>query len=242
MLTLSIQDDPTLLDTPGDPKTLSGDNIYGFLFSPSARGSSASFGVDKHRRFGDTTFVRGLSERISFETTTAANWIWRRIVFTMKGTEVRGDFPAATLEFNLTTEGQARTAWNFLGGHQDGDVARDTLETYLFQGERGVDWNDRFSAKVARERVTVWFDGTRQLASKNDAGVWHNIKLWHPFNKNIVYEQKEQSDEKVDSMWSVSGKPGMGDIYVLDYISCANGVIGDVAEINYSSTYYWHER
>lgn len=243
MLTQSIQDDYQNLDTPGDPKTLSGDNIYGFLFSPSARGSSATFGVDLVKRFGGTTFVRGLSERISFETTTAANWIWRRIVFSMKGDAVRGQFPAGTLEFAAGSEGQTRTAWNFLSPNDpDGNIGRDALEEYLFQGERGTDWNDRYSAKVARHRVTVWSDFTRQLRSQNSAGVWHNIKLWHPFNKNIVYDQHEEADEKQDNKWSVQGKAGIGDIYVLDYFSCANGVIDDVAELGYSSTYYWHER
>lgn len=249
MLTQSIQDDPTMLDTPGDPKLLTGDNPYGFLFAVTARGSSATFGVDLVKRFGGKIWVKGYSERVTMETDTLAtsgvlarNWLWRRIVFATKGRQIRDGFPAATLEFSAGSEGHVRPLWNFLGTDPDAGPAREAVESLLFQGTIGEDWNDRFSAKVSRQRVTLLSDVTRKLNSGNTAGSFHHFKTWYPVHKNVVYDQIEDGDTKNDSMWSVTGKPGIGDVYVYDTFACAGGTSDDELFLQTSGTFYWHER
>lgn len=237
----SIQDDPTMIDTPGVPKTLSGGSIYGFLFSPSARNHSWTEGSDTYARQRTDTFCKGYAERITFETSSAANWLWRRIVFATKDDFYQA-FPNATLELNAGTEGYVRTMWNFLGADASADPARNALEEMLFQGTSGNDWNDRFVAKVDTRRVTVMQDFTRRLQSNNARGVYHHVKTWVPVNKRLVYDEDENADSKEQSVWSTRGKLGIGNLFIYDAIICAGGTEDDELEFNPQGTYYWHER
>lgn len=238
---LSIQDDPTTTDTPGQPKTLSGDVNYGFLFSPSARNHEWTEGVNEYARAKTITYCKGYSERITFASSTAANWLWRRIVFSTKD-DFYQTFPDATLEFSLTTEGYARTMWNFLGSDASAEPSRAALEEMLFQGTDGNDWNDRFVAKIDTRRVTVHADFTRQLRSNNGRGVIHHVKTWVPVNKNLVYDEDENANSKEQSQWSTSGKPGIGNLFVYDCFTCADGADTDQMLFNPQGTYYWHEK
>ena len=120
---LSIQDDPTITDTPGQPKTLSGDNNYGFLFCASARDHEWTEGTSEYARSKTITFCKGYSERITFASSSDANWLWRRIVFSTKD-DFYETFPNSTLEFNSGTEGYTRTMWNFLGSDATAEPSR----------------------------------------------------------------------------------------------------------------------
>lgn len=238
---INIGDDPTVTDNPGVPKVLSGNTNYGMLFCPSARNHEWTEGVNEFARAKTVTFCKGYAERITFSTNSPANWLWRRIVFSTKD-DFYTSFPDATLELGNQPEGYTRTMWNFLGSHASAEPAREALEEMLFQGTDGTDWNDRFLAKVDTRRVTVHQQFTRRLQSNNSRGVYHHVKTWVPINKNLVYDEDENANSKEQSLWSTSGKPGIGNLFVYDVIACADGADTDQMLFNPQGTYYWHEK
>lgn len=222
--------------------TMTGDQIYGFLYSPSARRLHFP-GSNENLRHKTKTYCRGYAERSSFEASDGTSWMWRRIVFASKDITFRNAFPANTIDFNTATQGQMRAAWNFLNGNAAGNSARDAAEQKLFQGTVGDDWVDRFAARVNTKNVTILGMRTTHLKGGNTDGQFYTQNDWFPVNKNLVYlDREEGADEKVTLPWSTMGKPGIGNIFVYDIFAAANGVVGDTLEWVPQGTYYWHER
>lgn len=249
VISLPIADDPTMPGAVGDPKVLTGDNVYGMLFCPSARSSEWKEGTGQYARDMTDIFVRGYGERLTFETAGLGNWLWRRIVFLNRSSDLVDAFPAGTLEFESTTGapavGQTRPLWNILSGHSSATTAFQTLEFYLYQGESGLDWSDRFSAKIDSRQITLLSDVTRPLEGRNGAARFHHFQDWFPVNKTLVYDEDEAGQEKssgVTTKFSTQAKPGCGNLYVYDILACANGGISNELRMLPSGTFYWHER
>lgn len=240
VLVKGITDDATDETPLGQPYVMTGDNFYGFLWSPSARVNRVE--VSEHSRTMSDTYVPGFKERVELETNNGANWQWRRIIFAAKGPELRIAFPIGTLYQHDNENGVQRAVWNFLSGLEIGEEAREPLEDLLFEGQAGKDWIHRFTAKVDNKRVTLLSDSTRKLSSGNDNGRFFTSRRWTPVRKRIVYDDDEDGDDKTLAVWSTVGKPGLGDIYICDYIGCAGGAVTDTLEFTPQCTYYWHER
>lgn len=239
-LTLAINDTATDAQPLGDPYVLTGDNPYGFLWCPSAR-PNRSF-LTEHGRSLRHTFVRGFKERLIMETSTGAAWIWRRIVFAMKGPAFRSVFPVGTLYQHDNTNGVQRAMWNLLGSGPDAEPSRDALESVLFQGVVNRDWSDRINASTDPERVTILSDRTRKFNSGNENGRYFTSAAWQPINKNLIYNEDEDGDDKTTDVWSTSGRSGVGDIYIYDMYRCVAGLVEDTMSVNAQCAYYWHER
>jgi len=239
-ITIAIDDDATDTGVLGNPYTMTGDNIYGFLWSPSARVNRVELN-EVSRNLTDT-YVPGFKERIELITNSGAAWQWRRIVFAMKGPEIRNAFPIGTLYQQDNTSGVQRAVWNFLGSGADAEPSRASVEGPLFRGTSNVDWSDRMTAKIDTTRVTLLSDNMRQLLSGNDNGRHFTSARWIPVRKRVVYDEDESGQNKTLEAWSTSGKPGIGDIYIYDAFRCAGGTNTDELSFNPQCTYYWHER
>lgn len=240
VLSLPIDDDAVNEGVLGTPYTMSGDNIYGFLWCPSARENRVQLN-EVSRNLTDT-YVPGFKEHIQLETSSGAAWQWRRIVFALKGDDIRQGFPENVLYNRDANSGVQRSIWNFLGSSALAEPARASVEGPLFRGTNGTDWSDRMIAKVDNTRVTLISDSMRKLVSGNDNGRHFTSNRWVRIAKRIVYDEDESGENKDVTPWSTSGKPGLGDIYVYDAFRCAGGVGGDLMAFTPQCTYYWHER
>lgn len=200
--------------------------------------------LESATRTAQTCFMRGLSERIDVETNDGNAWLWRRIVFRMKGLRLfdvgQDNAPLRELYFRNGTDGYARLATDWFG-----TSAASTLNAIVFKGVEGDDWSfTRIEqAQVDTKRVSVMYDKVIKIASGNEAGVTRQYKMWHPMNKNLVYNDDETGASEVTSHFSTEGKPGMGDVYVMDIIR-PNGFADTTAQIRWTpqAALYWHEK
>lgn len=217
---------------------------YQFLWCATARTSTKAQGLpstpspqDESTRTATTCFMRGLKERVEISTNDGLPWQWRRIVFTMKGL-----WPLITAADNfamntLTSNGYRRVINEIYGNN------KLILNTYLFTGVRDTDWNDEISAPIDTRRVTVLYDRVMKIASGNESGVMRTYNMWHPFNKNLVYDDDEDGGGENSSPYSVSSKAGMGDVYVMDFFRPRTGSSATSRlAFGPNATLYWHEK
>lgn len=226
------------------PAVLRGDQTYIFGWMPTARdfldgNNNPGVVSDVAMRTSQTCFMRGLSEAINVRTNTGAAWQWRRVCFTYKGnglTTAANDVPYQY--FTQRNIGMVRTM-NNLNTSPKGDL----LLSILFRGQQNADWLNVFNAPLDTTRVSVKFDRTRSIASGNDSGVVRTYKHWLPMNKNLVYDDDENGDGTATRFTSTTGKAGMGDYYVVDFIQCSDGAdSSDTMAVLPEASLYWHEK
>jgi len=219
-----------------------------------------------------TPYYVGLSEHITISTTGAAPWQWRRICFTLKGPELVNSFRIPNVdseEVLYQPEGFYRQLYdNGVGAFRplydlasyygvgpdqtSRPVALSALYSVLFQGTSNQfsdnstqsDYINVIDAKTDKTRVTIKYDKTITIASGNDEGTQRQYKRYHPMKRTLVYENQEVGGNIVYSNYSTSGKPGMGDYYVIDMFQCRYLADGDAGALVFDprSTLYWHER
>lgn len=215
---------------------------YVFLWNATARDSDA--GETKYQeavRTASAPFMVGLKERILIQTSDANPWEWRRICFTAKG---RSPFFQAA----GTGSNQNQLFYEDSNGFrrqvtEPSSASLTSIRDIIFDGAYGVDWNDPFSAKVDRQRVTVRYDKTRMIRSTNNVGVIRYYNMWHPMKKTLMYDDDENGEGMTSSYVSSTANPGMGDFYVLDFIRCIDAPTGSPGLLfQPEATLYWHER
>lgn len=217
-------------------------NFYTFTWIATARPAENFTGtkgskVDVSTRTNQTVFARGLKEKVRLQSRGGVGWSWRRICFTLKGDRILNNQSDATTSeyFRLTSDGMVRLV------HQVPDSR--TVET-VFQGQQGRDWENVMNAKVDNRNISVRYDKVRTIQSGNESGVSRHYNLWHPMNKNVVYEDEEAGDSMFTSAVSTESRAGMGDYYVVDFFeSNVGGEAGtDDLEFQPHATFYWHEK
>ena len=227
------------------PQTLLGgpNQYYNILWAPTWRSltkfnNTVGGTADQATRTATTCFMRGLKETMGVETIGAAPWRWRRIIFTTKGlvsTIPQDSQFAYALQTN--NNGYVRVVNNMPS------AANSVVTTTLFKGVAGVDWALPIIAPVDTTRVNLLYDKTRTFNSGNDQGYVRNYKLWHSFNKNLVYNDDENGETQNGFPYSTLGKPGMGDVLIYDIFDCGlSGTTSDALQLNFNSTLYWHEK
>jgi hypothetical protein len=233
------------LTITGNP-TLSAFGEHIIMWMPTAR--SRGTVPEETERNSQTCFMRGLSERINISTDTSLPWTWRRVCFTLKGLGViRRDGTAINvLPFEeVAPNGYVRLARNYssVGGDPNWEPIAEQLISILMDGTRGTDFLDLTTAKTDGQHVTVKYDRTFRLASGNDSGIQRVFKLWHPMNKNLVYDDDEDGGDMVGNAISTQGKPGMGDYYVVDIFKAhPTATSSDHLLFDPMATLYWHEK
>lgn len=218
--------------------------FYNLLWSPTWRnlyrqGTTLPATISETAiRSASTIYLRGLKEHVSIETIGSSPWRWRRIVFSTKGLleQVPQD---ALFAYGLerVDEGYVRVVNTMT------PAAYNLITANLFKGVATRDWNLPIAAQVDTSRVTVHYDKTRLINPPNESGMVRDIKLWHGFNKNVVYNDDEDGEKMTGVPWSTRGKPGIGDIMVFDCFDCGlSGDPEDRLQLNFNSTLYWHEK
>lgn len=202
--------------------------------------------TDLAARTSQTCYMRGLAETLRIQTNSAVPWLHRRICFTLRGDALintyTGDSPNLTVPYNDLPGTGMRRLWQNLSvvtvpGYYT------ALTNILFRGTADKDWTDVFTAPIDTSRITLKFDKTRTYSSGNQAGFVKRIKMWHPMNKNLVYDDDENGETNSTNYRSVEGKAGMGDYYVVDFFAAGGARdAGDLLQVNTDSTLYWHEK
>lgn len=220
--------------------TISGNVSYFFTWCPTARARQAgSDPTSVTNRESDTVFIRGLKENITFRTVAsgtngAACWLWRRVVFTTKGLAAA---QGTSIDYLYTSSGYVR-----LLADQNTSSFGSVISALIFQGNFGTDWNDLMTAKTDNTRVTIHYDKVRRLAPGSASNQIWRYKMWHPFNKNLVYNNEENGPNETNQVYSTLGKPGMGDAYVVDMFTCATNSSTETLAFNPEACLYWHEK
>lgn len=220
---------------------MQGQNLYGVLFSPTARVPASAISPNSAERVKSRCFVKGFSERINFRTDTGETWRWRRIVFSTTSLAPYLSQNYLTHYYD-GTNGHARSMINIRSGAWSTDL--DRVYSVIFEGTRAADWANPLTAKVDRNKVKIYADQIFAIQSNNSRGTDKNFKFWYPINKTIVYDEDEEgANNKQYSRWS-DGKMGagkVGDVFIFDILSSNENTTGDTAIFSPHCTYYWHE-
>lgn len=232
---------------PAAPYLMTGENSYGFLFSPSFRSAGSIVGPDQRElsasaaeRHKSKCYMRGYKETVEFETNDSSSWLWRRIVFTAVGW---GEGLAEYIAANVNERGYGRLMYNLRNG--DHEVLLGDIYDKLFEGRRTLDWVNPHTAKTDSRRVRVISDRLMTIQSPNSgSGRYRVLKRWYPVNKSIHYDDKEQgSGFKLSTGWASNAATGnAGDLLVFDLFDAPAGSTADsTMGMGTSGTYYWHE-
>lgn len=226
-----------------------GNNIGAItLFCPTAMdlasAGSHTVGLES-RRTATTCFMRGFSEHVRVQTSSGLPWFWRRICFTLKNSftvSVGSDTPTNTYRPYVETSNGLERLWL----NQTINAMPQTIayqQNVLFKGVAGVDWNDIIVAPIDTRRITLKSDVTRTIKSGNSAGTVREYKLWHPMNKNIIYDDDEDGVTEDTTYYSTTSKQGMGDYFIYDiFLPGLGSSATDIINVSANSTLYWHER
>lgn len=214
----------------------------------SSQAGGGNILINQAERTAQTCYMRGLSEHVRIQTSSGIPWFHRRICFTTRGgSAFNQNNPADTAPIQAsgnsidTSSGMERLWFNSNVNNTPATVSAQ--QNLLFKGNYNVDWNDVILAPVDTTRVDLKFDKTWCIRSGNASGTIKERKLWHPMNKNLVYNDDENGEGEDTSYFSVGDKRGMGDYYVLDLFQAGTGAsAGDVLNVFSNSTLYWHEK
>lgn len=214
------------------------------IWTPFARLLSTTGPNATHLRTASEIYARGIAETITIEINDGTAWRWRRIAFCLKGDLLRDPtFPITYTEPNSST---ARTLRNIAMATTTGSTSFNqyvAMRNTIFKGNITTDWQAIFDAPIDTTKITLLSDRVRTLTSGNASSRVIRRKVWTPFNKTLVYDDNENGVVQTTSRWSTTGKPGMGDVYVVDMFSASQ--YADLASrmlFNPTTTLYWHEK
>lgn len=228
-------------------------NTYGtFLWCATARDLSNGSGANtislQSQRTAQTCFMRGLSEKLRLQTSSGVPWFHRRIcftskdaVFTDKADDDTGSLVNSTTPYLQTSNGYARLWRNDQINNAPNTI--NERQSVIFKGSNGQDWNDVLIAPLDTARITVKYDRTSLIRSGNASGTVQLRNMWHPMNKNLVYDDDEAGDRMIAQQYSVESKAGMGDYYVYDiFVPGVGATATDILNVGAVSSLYWHEK
>jgi len=232
------------------PAYINGATQGKFLFCPTAMDLDNSSGgpnlkINEANRTSTTCYMRGFAEHLRIQTSSGVPWFHRRICFTTKTDAFltsAADTPVQPNPYYTETSiGYSRLMLNLNVNNTPQTITN--IETVLFRGAQGQDWVDSLIAPVDTTRVSVKFDKTWTIRSGNANGTVIERKLFHPMNKNLVYDDDESGQAMTTNRFSVDSKAGMGDYYIYDIFTPGESATStDLIVVVPSSTLYWHER
>lgn len=192
-------------------------------------------------RTATTCFMRGLAENIEIQVSDGLPWQWRRICFTYKG--ILNLLPTLTTAPVFSLAQETSSGWVRTVNQLPNNTYRDSFESLIFRGSKGIDFNEPLTAPLDTSRITVKYDKTRTIASGNEDGCIRKYKFWHGMNKNLVYADDESGGTENVGSFSVQSKAGMGDYVVVDYFLPRSGSTSSNQLIfNPTASLYWHEK
>lgn len=232
---------------PG-PLVVAGNSNAAVLWLATARDLDRDGGLntitDFAARTSTTCYMRGLAEHLRIQTNSPVPWIHRRICFTFKGDAFVRPFQGDTITqpWQDTVGPGMRRQWQNMSVVGASGIY-SALTAFMFRGAADQDWSDVMTAPIDSTRITVKYDKVRTYQSGNQNGFVRSIKMWHPMNKNLVYDDDERGQSHTTNYTSVASKAGMGDYYVVDFFAPGGTrTAGDLLSVNSDSILYWHEK
>lgn len=216
-----------------------------FLWNATAQSLDATSVVpNQASRTATTCYMKGLSEHLRVSTSSGLPWFHRRICFTSKLKYEPATNPGATVPRQTYFDGLSGIERLWFNISRNNDSADElTLYGFLFRGVINQDWTDPIIAPVDPTRVTKMFDRTYVYKSGNQVGTHKEHKLYHSMEKSLVYDDDEAGEQELQSYYSTTAKPGMGNYFVVDIFSAlAGGTSSDILKIDSNATLYWHEK
>lgn len=238
----------TLLGGPAPlPLTIGSQYV---LWSPTYSPAATAVGSTDYRREAQKTFFRGISERIMIST--KEHITWRRVLF-YSYEQLGSGLPIFSTNPTTGNKYMQRPLQTFdpeTGG------AHEATGDLLWAGTEGFDYSEstRPFHRLDSNHVKVIYDKQMDIApnydmSANDAGHVHGKqitrKLWHPINRSLTYDTKEEGDDKGNfSGWVTTAPMSPGNVYILDIFTTGQGAVADPPQIGIfrtEATIYWHE-
>ncbi len=222
-----------------------------FPWIATARDNSAQPNLAQGNKFttptrsATTCFMRGLKEAVEIQTSSGLPWQWRRVCFCLRDVAQALGYPTGTYSgFLENSNGFVRPVYNATSNSTADAATLNALRSTMFKGQLNNDWLDYMTAPLDSTRIDIKYDRTRTIASGNASGCIRKFKMWHPMNKNLVYDDDETSGLEAASYYSTGGKQGMGDYYVVDFFMSGKGAVSstDVLSFEPQATLYWHEK
>lgn len=206
----------------------------------------ANIVIDEPDRTATSCYMRGLSETLKFQTSSGVPWLHRRICFSLRGTNPFRDFLASDTPGTLPNRAETSNGWVRTWIDTELNVMPQTYiaqRALLFKGREGGDWTDIMSAKVDTRRVDLKYDKVFRISSGNANGIFRERKLWHPMNKNLVYDDDESGGGEESAIFSVADKRGMGDYFIVDIFQAGTAATAsDQLQVTSSTSLFWHEK
>jgi len=199
---------------------------------------------DSATRTATECYMRGLKERIEITTNTDDSWRWRRVVFTYKGPEILRKFGETgnLTPWLETSDGYVRVMPRITHtGSAEIEQLKVRLQSHLFKGVFNKDWDNVMNAKLTSDHVNILYDKISTIKSNNGKGVFSTRKMWHPFNKTLIYDDYEDGGSKGASFLSSNGHGSMGDVYVVDFFEPITPG-PQLLKFWPQASLYWHER
>lgn len=216
---------------------------FASLFMPSAR-KLGTDNIGESNRERQVTYSVGYKETVEVNVFGGGVWKWRRVVFGLKGSSLYdGDVTWTRPFYDQSADPEGCSMVRVIG--QPTTDQHNEIRRVLWDGHEGIDWSSEFTAKVDTSRVTPLYDRTFTFNPRNESGYSRTFRFWHRTGKNIVYNEDESNDNTSGGTYvSVTGRPGMGDVYVYDVMYLAIPAASGDAGVTWNpeGTYYWHER
>lgn len=228
--------DGPLLVTPAEPGL-----GFNSLYIPSARNFFAER-ISSHARNAETIFVRGYKEKVNVTVSGGATWSWRRTVFCMKGPDLRNFWLDTSAEPQYDSLGPSAGSSPTRSIGPMNDQIAVLIRGVIFRGINGLDWYDPFTAPIDTARITLLRDQVITINPGNESGRTRMYRFWQPLNKNLVYDSDENDQLVISSPYSVTSRPGIGDIYVFDQVRRETGAATASFRFSPEGSFYWHER
>lgn len=228
------------------PTYLLADKVHVMAFCPSYRWASANGPQTIASRTNARTYVKGISETYQLVPQDASSWEWRRICVSVKGLLSLSPDTLQLIGAQFTAGNTTYRYFKDLTGDTSGAYITlwERIQSWLFIGTKGTDWNDQMTAKLDRARFNVHSDVMRRISSHNDSSSPRTVKTYVPINKTIQYDDEENGISMSTLPYSTQNKIGLGDIYIFDLFSVRAPINGTSSQLQVRSsmTYYWHEK
>jgi hypothetical protein len=231
--------------------------LNGVLWCATARPLSGINPNSTSTRSSSKCWMKGIAERIAFESDTSDPWDWRRIIFTVKGpfpesslpqtqyTYFETDFPSTT---PLSPPGGITNPNNAPGNIRVGrSVSTLSPAQLLFvtrglmRGTRGMDYLDPFLGVPDSENYSILSDKVTHMRSGNDSSLLKDVKFYHRLGRTIHYADVESGNITAPAGFSSNSLNTMGDVYIF-YMYKQLGAAPANLTWNSTTTLYWHER
>lgn len=232
------QDNMLSTNPSGLPGGYSGGSAT-FLFCPSFRQRAVDVSGETEdataARLTQSTYVRGIKEKIYVTTAGGSPVRWRRIVYETKNraTNITAGSYQATLPADVRVRPmQVQTPGSILA-----------IAGHVMAGVIGTDYLSLINGKPDPNKVRVYRDNTYTLNPGNATGHAKEHTFWTGINGTLTYADNEAGNDEVSSPWAEEGRMGLGNIFILDIFDIAITTTPPT-EVSFvpQTTYYWHER